>query len=130
MPTEKKYTLICGPGRTKTSFLDSCDINHIMARALKTGSINMSTREGHFADLSKLPDFKTAMEIVIQGQGYFNALPASLRDRFNNDPARLLDFLADKKNLDEAVKLGLVTEIKPPEDPKAKPAGTEGATGA
>jgi len=35
------------------------------------------------------------------------ALPSDVRKRFSNDPAELIDFLADKKNDEEAIKLGL-----------------------
>lgn len=130
MATEKKYTLNCGPGRTKQSFKDQCDINTIMARALKTGQFPLTTRQGRYADLSSLPDFKTALDIVVQGQSYFNALPSAIRDRFSNDPAQLLEFLNDKKNLEEAVKLGLVVEkTQASGEPSGKPDGADGAPG-
>jgi phage internal scaffolding protein len=36
------------------------------------------------------------------------ALPAQIRSRFDNDPAKLIDFLENEQNHDEAIKLGLV----------------------
>jgi phage internal scaffolding protein len=38
----------------------------------------------------------------------FDALPAQIRARFENEPANLIDFLSNEQNRDEAEKLGLV----------------------
>ena len=43
----------------------------------------------------------------------FNAMPAEVRDRFQNDPGRFLEFANDASNYDEALKMGLA--IKRPE---------------
>ena len=40
------------------------------------------------------------------------ALPAQIRSRFENDPAKLIDFLDNSENLDEAIKLGLVSKFE------------------
>ena len=45
----------------------------------------------------------------------FDSLPSSLRERFSNDPSRLLAFVDDESNFDEAVKLGLLSPL-PVED--------------
>ena len=46
----------------------------------------------------------------------FMALPAAVRERFNNDPAELVDFVSDVNNRSEAIDLGLIP-------PPAKPDG-------
>ena len=52
--------------------------------------------------------------MVNQARDLFMSLDAEVRKRFGNDPAQLLDFLADNKNYDEAKKLGLVDVKAPP----------------
>jgi hypothetical protein len=37
-------------------------------------------------------------------------LPAELRARFENDPAKLIEFIDNSENLDEAINLGLVNK--------------------
>ena len=51
----------------------------------------------------------------MQAQQSFESLPSELRGRFENDPAKLIDFLSDERNNAEAVKLGLKLERKAPE---------------
>ena len=53
-------------------------------------------------------DYADAQQLVIDANNAFANLPSRLRDRFANDPAKLLDFLSRKENLDEAISLGLV----------------------
>jgi phage internal scaffolding protein len=65
---------------------------------------------GDFVDV---PDFQTALNLVISAQDEFMKVPADVRARFNNDPGELMAFLEDDKNRDEAIKLGLVNA--PPE---------------
>ena len=43
----------------------------------------------------------------------FAAMPAEVRDRFQNDPGRFLEFANDASNYEEALKMGLA--IKRPE---------------
>ena len=59
-------------------------------------------------DFSGIGDYHTALNRVIAAQDEFEALPAQIRARFNNDPAELIEFLEDDKNRPEAETLGLV----------------------
>ena len=43
----------------------------------------------------------------MQAQQSFDSIPSEIRDRFNNDPKLLIDFLSKEENMEEAVKLGL-----------------------
>ena len=52
--------------------------------------------------------FQELKNRVLSAEAAFGRLPAATRSRMDNDPAKLLAFLADPKNKDEAVKLGLV----------------------
>ncbi|RYF32309.1 MAG: hypothetical protein EOO38_31115, partial [Cytophagaceae bacterium] len=55
------------------------------------------------------------------GKAQFDALPAKIRDRFNNDPSRFLAFCENPENEAELVQLGL-RDAKPEEPPAPAPA--------
>lgn len=110
-----------GTSRTKQSFKEETDINQIMARFQKTGMLEfVNKHEPQYGDVTAI-DFQTSMESVAKSREMFADLPSKVRDRFNNDPAELLEFLDDPANRDEAVLLGLATppkKEKEPEPPK------------
>lgn len=99
--------------KTQQSFKDEVDINTIVKRFGLTGQLPddfSMPMQGDFADV---PDFQTALNLVISAQEEFMKVPAEVRARFANDPGELMAFLGDAKNRDEAIKLGLV--VPPPE---------------
>lgn len=99
---------IKGKSLTKQSFAESCDINHILAKYEKTGVLEYARdNQGSYADVSQMGDFREACEVVLQARELFDAMPAKLRKRFNNDPGDFLDFMDDPSNKDEIVALGL-----------------------
>lgn len=101
-------------GRTQQSFRDEVDINTIVERFGLTGELPDNMRLPQSGDFTGITDFHTAMSAVRQAQEQFMQLPGAMRERFNHDPQRLLSFLEDPGNLEEARKLGLVN----PEAPK------------
>lgn len=114
-----------GESMVKQSFADECNINTIVKRFEKTGMItHLNEREPFYGDVSELVGYDEALNVVARSQELFMSLSAEVRERFANDPARLISFLDDEGNLDEAVKLGIV--VKRP-DPPAAGAPVEGA---
>lgn len=104
-----------GPGRTKQAAKDECDINALMKRYQKTGQLPAGMGTGRYGDFYGVDDYLQAQIVVKTAEIQFNSLPAVVRERFANDPAQLLTFVADPANLDEARKLGLLKEeIKDP----------------
>lgn len=104
-------------GRTKQSMKEECDINNILRKYRATGHLS-HVRQGA-AEYGHAPatTFHEAMDMVISAQQMFKDLPASLRRRFDNDPAEFLKFAQDEKNLDEMRELGLAKPAaeQPPE---------------
>lgn len=104
------------PSMTIQDAAGDTDINNLVARYNATGSFHSSLDVPHsppsFEDLADAPTYHEAMNALIEVQETFASLPSQLRDRFANDPANLLEFLADAGNRDEAVKLGLVNAPK------------------
>ncbi|CAK0755313.1 hypothetical protein CCP3SC15_2050005 [Gammaproteobacteria bacterium] len=110
------------PSRTKQSFRDECDINVIMERLVPGDEGGPPPVYG---DFSSVTDFQQSMEIIAEAQQQFEVLPSRVRERFANDPARMLAFLDDASNLKEAVELGLCSARPEPvakeAPPKAEP---------
>lgn len=107
---------------TVQSFAKECDINEIVKRFGLTGELPSSIRMPLTGDYTNVPDFHQAMNLVAQAKTEFLKLPASLRARFDHNPANLVTFLEDENNREEAIKLGIVNQpiekpIEPPKDP-------------
>lgn len=114
-------TFTTDPSRTKQSMRDECDINGIMKRFERTGIVtHNAVREAYFSDVSVVPDFAEAIEIVRKAENMFMSMPAKLRAFFENDPARYVQFCSDPVNADKMVELGL-REPKPAVTPVVVP---------
>lgn len=95
---------------TEQSHKDTCNINKIIRKYDKTGLIrHVSTIEAKFGSLSG-DDFKTMVDRVMEARRMFNELPANVRKRFENDPGKLLEFMEDGANRQEAIDLGLIDQ--------------------
>lgn len=112
------------PSMTKQSFAEECDINEILRRAKNGQDISGSVidRVARYGDFSNVPSYQEALNLVKNANGMFMSLDAHVRERFNNDPVKMIAFLQNADNYDEAVKLGLVV-AKPaePADGSAQP---------
>lgn len=112
------------PSMTKQSFVAECDINNIL-KQFKPADImrrlQANAGRGTYADLPDNIDFHASMNIVLQGEAAFDSLPSKLRNRFGNDPAQFLEFMADPENTAEAIKMGLATSrpVEAPKEPQA-----------
>lgn len=112
--TKEVDGIVCGPGVTKQSFKDECDVNKIIARFEKTGMIEaINKNQPFYGDVSALVDYHEALNVVAEAQSLFNAMSAEVRERFSNDPEKMIAFLNDKKNDKEAIEMGLITPPPP-----------------
>jgi len=96
---------------------DRTDIRNIVKRAMRGASVVVNVRDGKFADISDAPSYMEALNRVAHANELFASLPSSVRDRFSNDPVRLLSFLDNPDNKDEGIKLGLIKPDAPPPAP-------------
>lgn len=101
---------------------EECNINTIVRRFGITGELPNNLRMPQSGDFTNVPDFHTAMNLVRQAQEEFVRVPAEIRARFNNDPARFMAFVEDDANYDEALRLGLVN-ARPVVPPSGTPEG-------
>ena len=91
-------------------FKADADVNRIIDRYVKTGFLPTSPIPPLYADVSSLGDYQSLIDNIRRSHELFDELPSELRKRFGNDPGQLIDFINDPDNLDEAVKLGLLTQ--------------------
>ncbi len=116
-----------GEGRTKQSFSEESNINIIMAKYEKTGMLDhLATHQGRYGDFIGGPDYHQALSALRAADEAFETIPAGVRARFDNDPAKFLSFVQDPENLDEMIKMGLA---KAPPRYTAEPGDTPAAPG-
>lgn len=112
------------PSMVQPQFSFECDINNLVRtitdrngvqRTVFTGvasSLPAGTDKPKYGDFSQYTSEKllASMNIVAQARSHFEQLPSYLRERFSNDPTKLVAFVNDASNYDEALKLGLVNK--------------------
>lgn len=108
----------------KQSFAEEVDINTIVRRFGLSGELPSDVRMPTFGDFSDVVDFHSAMNAVARARESFDAMPADVRFRFDNDPQKFVSFCSDDKNREEVEKLGLVS----PEALERKRKALEAAT--
>lgn len=108
-----EVSLSCGlrcpePTLTVQSERDEVDINTIVRRFGLTGVMPKNPRVPTYGDFTDIHDYRTALDVIREADAAFMELTPDVRERFANDPQRLMDFIGDVKNRDEAKKLGLL----------------------
>lgn len=111
MRERNRVVLVCGPSRTKQSFREQVNINSILARHRKSGMVDhVNGKQPFYGDVSNIGTYQEALDVVNRAAQLFNGMSAAVRRRFDNDPLRMIEFLQDPANLDEATKLGMVAK--------------------
>jgi len=95
------------PSLAKQSFAEEVDINTIVRRFNVTGELPQAVRLPTYGDFTNVMDFKQAQNAIRAAEESFMAMPHEIRARFDNDPARFVDFCSDPENLPQAKKWGL-----------------------
>jgi phage internal scaffolding protein len=94
-------------GRTKQAFKDSTDVNKIIARHQRAGTLShLAKYEGQYGDFSDF-DFFEAQNQLAKAKTIFDELPSEIRREFNNDPSRFFEFANEPENV------GKLAEILP-----------------
>lgn len=76
--------------RVQQSFGTEVDINTIVRRYGVNVSNLGSEPVGMYGDFTGITDYESAVERIAQANDRFMKLPASVRERFNNNPAELI----------------------------------------
>lgn len=102
---------------------DEADINTIVKRFGVTGQLPQNVRAPTYGDFDTVMTYQDAQNAIIAANKSFMAMSADVRKRFDNDPAKFVEFCSDSKNLDEMRKLGLAKpekvkeNLKQPDEP-------------
>lgn len=114
---------------------DEADINNIIARYRTTGTLVDpidvdQDRRPEYGDVSSRAarDYQYALNKIVKARDDFYALDSKIRRKFNDDPRFFLTWLADSKNWDEAVELGLMKPKKAEPQPVVDVAPTDDST--
>lgn len=97
------------------------DINKIVKRIEKGMPVPVLNGEPFYGDVSGFSGLQDAIIKVQDAEDVFMQFPADIRERFENDPVKFVEFLDDDKNRDEAIKLGIIPP-PPPQPAPDKPA--------
>lgn len=97
------------PTLTQQQFKDDNDPNVVMQKFARTEDMTLfQQRSPRYGDFTGPNSYHDALNVVRAADSAFYALPARIRNRFQNDPAQFADFLSDDDNFDEAKELGLL----------------------
>lgn len=116
------------PADTKTKAVQSekkhSDINHIVARAYKTGQLPLLVNRQPIAVLPTEQTYQEMLNKVVHAQQQFERLPSAVRAEFQNKPERMLSAIEasskDPELSKKLQKLGLINPT-PPEPPQSAP---------
>lgn len=95
------------PSMTQQQHKDEVDINTIARNFGLTGQLPRPVYLPTFADFSEVEDFQSALHTIQRAENSFYAMPSRVRERFQNDPQKFLEFTSDSRNADEIRALGL-----------------------
>lgn len=103
--------------KAQQNFKDECDINVIVKRH-GIGEIPIQNmRPTLTGDFTECKDFQDYMDVLVDADTKFKAMPADVRERFGNNPAAFVRFCDNVENIEEMRKLGLAH----PKDPEPTP---------
>lgn len=113
--TWRVQTINDEPSMTQQQFKEECDVNNIVKKFTNTGEfLHVTSKQGRYADFSEIQDYQGMLDTVIAAEEAFMSLPAQVRAKFRNDPGKLIEFLQDPKNEEEARSLGLLNPKEAP----------------
>lgn len=128
------------PSMTRQEFAAEANVNNLLKRYATTGAfydpltMARANRKPLFGDFTHFADFTACQNAIIEAQNAFDALPVEIREKFNYDPGKLIDWLSDDANREEAIKLGLIEKAaaaatpEPAEVKPSAPTATEPAS--
>lgn len=100
-----------GVSMTDQDAMPSCDINLIMARSLRTGTVPTRTDMGRYGDFASALDFRESQELLVKAREQFAALSSKVRRSFDNDPAKFLHFVHSPACTPELAKdMGILSD--------------------
>lgn len=119
--TKASAVVFTQKSRTRQADAADADINNIVERFGITKTMPIGAQPLSYGDFAEVFDFQSAQNAIVDASRRFMAMPSKIRDRFNNDPQKFLEFCTDAENADDLRKMGLANPL-----PKAENAVPEG----
>lgn len=92
---------------TQQHFARECDINFMLSQH---GVLDQQPGS-FYCDFETARDLRESLEYLREAEESFLTLPASVRDKFANDPANLLDFISKPENHTRFAEFGLTASM-------------------
>ena len=97
---------------TEQSHKNECDINLILAQFMETGLMpNMRNNNPQYGDVSEI-DFQDIQNQLANAKSLFEELPEHVKDKFDNEPFKFLQFAENPENNQALVDMGLANAPK------------------
>lgn len=116
------------PSLAQQQFKDECDINTIAKNFGLTGQLPTPVYLPTFDDFSEVSDFQSALHAIQRAEASFLAMPSAVRERFNNNSQKFLEFTSDARNAAELKALGLFRDAPPVPTPQPSPVNPQPLT--
>ena len=89
------------PTPTQQHAKAECDINNILRQYDRTGLItHINTATAQYGDFTEVNEYQESLNMVMNAQEAFMALPSAIRKQFENDPGQFFEFATNPENQD------------------------------
>lgn len=88
------------------------NINNIVDKMKRGVMPKVNGKQPMFGDFTNVSDYHTMLNQVIETEQRFMKIDPKIRKRFDNDPQKLIEFLENAENFEEAYELGIIGEVK------------------
>jgi len=106
------------PSKTQQQFKEETDINTIARNFGLTGQLPQPVYLPTFGDFTEVSDFQSALHAIQRAEASFLAMPSHVRERFQNNSQKFLEFTSDSRNAAELQALGLFRDAPPVAPPQ------------
>lgn len=95
---------------------------------------HVNNMQGKYTDYPTAIEFHDMQNIIAQAKSMFESIPSNIRAKFENDPAKFLDYANNPENREEMLEMGFSVEhlpeppIKPPAEEPVNVPATEPVT--
>lgn len=96
--------------RVEQSHVQNTTMSSIVARMRRGIPPRIQENRGCYGDFSNPLDYHEAMTRVADAKSDFMSLPAEVRAKFDNKVEKLIEFVSQPDNLQEAHELGVLPE--------------------
>ena len=114
------------PTMTEQDHHEETDIGEMIARMARGIQPAMNTNPPIYGDFTDFGDYRDMIERKREADEAFLTIPHDVRSKFDNNPAKLYEFLANPANVDEAKKLGFFGGSDVPLEKESPPPKEEG----